>query len=69
LIFPLRQGRSKEQLGKKNKDKGRWSIGVNLCWLVNTFGQVVGWEWARMNRPDQDFHPLIHAHQNQTIVL
>lgn len=27
LIFPIREGRSEQQLGKKNKDKGHWSIG------------------------------------------
>ncbi len=69
LIFPIREGRSKQQIGKKNKDKGRWSIGVKLCWLVNTFGQVVGWTWATMNRPDQDFHPLIAAQKDDSIVL
>lgn len=69
LIFPIREGRSPQQMGKKNKDKGRWSIGVKLCWLVNTFGQVVGWKWATMNRPDQDFHPLIEAQQESSIVL
>jgi hypothetical protein len=69
LIFPIRQGRSEQQLGKKNKDKGRWSIGIKLCWLVNTFGQVVGWQWATMNRPDQDFHPLIEAQHDDSIVL
>jgi hypothetical protein len=28
LLFPIRQGRSKQQLGKKSRDKGRWSIGI-----------------------------------------
>lgn len=69
LLFPIRQGRSPQQIGKKNKDKGRWSIGVKLCWLVNNLGQVVGWQWATMNRPDQDFHPLLAAQQDNTIVL
>ena len=69
LIFPIRQGRSEQQVGKKNKDKGRWSIGIKLCWLVNTFGRVVGWQWATMNRPDQDFHPLIEAQHDESIVL
>jgi hypothetical protein len=69
LLFPIRQGRSQQQLGKKNKDKGRWSIGVKLCWLVNAFGQVVGWQWATMNRPDQEFHSLLAAQQDNTIVL
>jgi hypothetical protein len=69
LLFPIRQGRSEEQIGKKNKDKGRWSIGIKLCWLVNDFGKVVGWQWATMNRPDQDFHPLLAPHQDESIVL
>jgi hypothetical protein len=53
----------------KNKDKGRWSIGIKLGWLVNTFGQVVGWQWATMNRPDEDFHPLLALYQHDSIVL
>lgn len=69
LIFPIREGRSEQQIGKKNKDKGRWSIGLKLCWLVNTFGRVVGWQWTTMNRPDQDFHPLIEAFDDEAIVL
>jgi hypothetical protein len=69
LLFPIRQGRSAQQIGKKNKDKGRWSLGIKLCWLVNAFGHVVGWQWATMNRPDQDFHPLLTAQQDSTIVL
>ena len=69
LLFPIRQGRFAQQIGKKNKDKGRWSIGVKLCWLVNALGHVVGWQWATMNRPDQDFHPLLLPHQDETIVL
>jgi hypothetical protein len=69
LIFPIRQGRSPHQLGKKSKDKGRWSIGIKLCWVVNTFGQVIGWQWATMNRPDQDFHPLIESFQDDCIIL
>jgi len=58
LLFPIREGRTKRQLGKKNRDKGRWSIGVKLCWVVNTYGRVVGWSWLTMNRADQDFNPL-----------
>ena len=68
LLFPIRAGRSKRQIGKKNKDKGRWSIGVKLCWIINTYGRVVGWQWVTMNRPDQDFHPLIERWQTEAIV-
>jgi hypothetical protein len=59
LLFPIREGRSAQQLGKKSRDKGRWSIGIKLCWILNRLGQVVGWHWLTMNRPDQDFLPLV----------
>jgi hypothetical protein len=69
LIFPIRAGRSNQQIGKKNKDKGRWSIGIKLCWVLNEVGQVVSWTWATMNRPDQDFNLLIETLDGQTITL
>src|SRR5215831_13833644 len=59
LLFPIREGRSKRQLGTKNRDKGRWSIGVKLCWVLNRLGQVVGWHWLPMNHADQDFLALV----------
>src|SRR5215204_3316681 len=40
LLFPIREGRSSQQIGTKGRDKGRWSIGVKLCWLLNKYGQV-----------------------------
>jgi hypothetical protein len=43
LLFPIREGRSPKQFGKKSKDKGCWSIDVKLCWVINSFGQVVDW--------------------------
>ena len=69
LIFPIRAGRSPQQVGKKNKDKGRWSIGLKLCWMLNDRGHVVGWRWTTMNRPDQDFNSLVEALDGQTITL
>jgi len=36
LIFPIREGRSTRQIGRKGKDKGRWTIGIKLCWLLDT---------------------------------
>jgi hypothetical protein len=68
-LFPIREGRSSRQLGKKNKDKGRWSIGLKLCWILNTVGQVVGWHWLTMNRSDQDFLPLVDLLQQEAVVL
>ena len=29
LRFPIREGRSPRQIGKKGRDKGRWSVGIN----------------------------------------
>lgn len=69
LLFPIRQGRSRRQIGTKNKDKGRWSIGLKLCWILNRLGQVVGWHWLPMNHSDQDFNPLIDLLAQDGIVL
>jgi hypothetical protein len=56
-------------VGKKNKDKGRWSIGVKLCWLLNDKGQVFAWAWATMNRPDKEVNPLVETVNGDTISL
>jgi hypothetical protein len=69
LLFPIRAGRSQQQGGKKGKDKGRWSVGIKLCWILHHHGQVVDWDWATMNVHDQHFHPLIEHLSGQSIVL
>jgi hypothetical protein len=69
LIFPCREGRSQQQIGKKGRDKGRWSIAIKLCWLLNDEGKVIAWDWAGMNVYDKHFHPLIEPFEGQTIVL
>ncbi len=69
LLFPIGQGRSPQQVGKKGKDKGRWSVGIKLCWLLNDAGQVVAWDWATMNVHDQHFHPVIERVKGESIVL
>jgi hypothetical protein len=69
LLFPIREGRSDKQIGKKNKDKGRWSIGLKLCWVLNDLGRVVGWKWLPMNHHDQDFNDEIEKLEGQTITL
>ena len=69
LIFPIREGRSPQQVGKKGKDKGRWSVGLKLCWLLNDFGRVIGWDWDTMNVPDKKFNPLANPLSEKSIVL
>lgn len=69
LLFPIRAGRSSQQIGKKSRDKGRWSIGIKLCWILNRLGQVVGWHWLTMNHSDQDFLPLVTLLGEDGIIL
>jgi hypothetical protein len=69
LLFPMREGRSAQQVGKKGRDKGRWSIGVKLCWLLNKYGQVVGWDWATLNTHDQHFHPVAERVADTSVVF
>lgn len=69
LLFPIREGRSSQQIGKKGRDKGRWSIGVKLCWLLNKYGQVVGWDWNTMNTHDQNFFSVVEAVQEDSLVF
>jgi hypothetical protein len=69
LLFPIREGRSAQQIGKKGRDKGRWSIGIKLCWLLNKYGQVVGWDWDTMNTHDQHFHSLAEAIAETSVVF
>jgi hypothetical protein len=69
LIFPIREGRSHQQIGKKGKDKGRWTIGIRLWWLLDEAGQVVEWYWLPMNQPDKDFNPLAAYFADESIVL
>lgn len=69
LLFPIREGRSDKQVGKKNKDKGRWSIGVKMCWIINNLGQVVAWKCLPMNQHDQNFNDEIKKLEGQTITL
>lgn len=69
LLFPIRQGASSKQVGRKGNDKGRWSVGVKFCWLLNAYGRVVAWDWATMNVKDKHFNPLVKPFGEQTIVL
>jgi len=69
LLFPVREGRSGQQVGKKGLDKGRWIVGIKLCWLINSDGQVVAWDWATANTYDKHFLPLVEPFQGKTIVL
>jgi len=69
LIHPRREGRSKQQIGKKGKSNGRWIVGIKLAWLINEAGEVVDWTWATANEPDNVFRPLATGYDGETIAL
>ncbi len=69
LLFPIREGRTPHQIGRKGLDKGRWTIGFRLWWLLDDAGQVVEWYWLPMNHPDKDFNPLAEYYADQSLVL
>jgi hypothetical protein len=69
LLFPIREGRSGRQIGRKGKDKGRWTIGFRLWWLLDDAGQVVEWYWLPLDHPDHDFNSLAEYYVDQSIVL
>jgi len=69
LLFPIREGRSAQQVGKKGRDKGRWSIGIRFCLLLNDVCGVVNWDWTTMNVNDKHFHPVVEPFIGETIAL
>jgi hypothetical protein len=69
LIHPMREGRSPNQIGKKGKSNRRWIVGAKLCYVVNSFGLIVGWDCATANVHDSAFLPLIQQFQEHMIVL
>jgi hypothetical protein len=69
LIHPRREGRSKQQIGKKGKSNGRSLVGIKLAWLINDAGGVVDWSWDTANASDNVFRPLATAYDGETIAL
>lgn len=69
LIHPWREGRSSAQIGRKGFCNHRWIVGIKLCWLLNSQGRVVAWDWATANVHDQTFLPMVARFAGQTITL
>src|SRR5512134_3303574 len=69
LLHPIREGRSRVQLGRKGVSNHRWIVGVKLGVLLNRWGLVVGWVWAPANLHDVHFQPLVQAVQDRMVVL
>jgi len=49
LIHPVREGRSPQQIGKKDLSNRRWIVGGKLCFILSYLGLVVGWDCATAN--------------------
>ena len=69
LIHPKREGRNKEQIGKKGKSNHRWIVGGKLCFVLNQKEEVVDWACDTTNVYDATFHPLIEQFDQRMIVL
>jgi hypothetical protein len=69
LLHPIREGRSRAQLGRKGLSNHRWIVGVKLGVLLNRWGLIVGWGWAPANIHDVHFQPLVQAVQAHMVVL
>jgi len=69
FIHPIREGRSKRQIGKKGKSNHRWIVGGKLCFVLNKFGLVCGWDCDTANVHDSKFIPLIKKFDGKMIIL
>jgi len=69
LIHPIREGRSKAQIGRKGKSNRRWIVGGKLCLLLNQFGLIVNFDCDTANEHDSIFQALIRLYEEQMIIL
>ena len=67
LLFPIREGRSHQQVGRKGRDKGRWVIGGRFWVLLDSYGRVVDWYFFPLNHPDKDFNRFAAYWRDQTV--
>jgi len=69
LLHPIREGRSRAQVGRKGLSNHRWIVGVKVGVLLNRWGLVVGWVWAPANIHDVHFQPLVQAVEDRMVVF
>jgi hypothetical protein len=69
LIHPIREGRSRQQIGKKGLSNKRWIVGGKLGFVLNQFGHICAWDAATANVSDQAFQPLVARFDQSMIVL
>ncbi len=69
LVHPMREGRSRRQIGRTGKSNQRWIVGVKLAYIVNQSGLIVAWDCATANVYDAAFHPLLADFADDMVVL
>src|SRR6266536_3189175 len=69
LIHPMREGRSRQQVGRTGLSNHRWIVGGKRCLLLNQWGLIVAWECATANVADNTFQGLMRQVEEQMIVL
>jgi len=69
LIHPIREGRSKRQLGRKGLSNKRWIVGGKLGFVLNHHGRVCAFACDRANTHDSHFRSMIEPFEEQMIVL
>jgi hypothetical protein len=69
LVHPRREGRTKEQIGKKGVSNGRWIVGIKFCPLLNGQGRFVDWDADTANVHDSDFQRLFSQWKHEAASL
>ena len=69
MLHPKRAGRSFRQVGKFGISNHVWVMGGKLCFVLNQWGLVCGWDCATANVYDTTFHPLIREFEDRMVVL
>jgi hypothetical protein len=69
LLFPVREGRSQQQIGKKGRDKGRWIIGGRLWVMLDTYGRIIEWHFLTLDHADKHFNRFATPFAGQTVTL
>lgn len=70
LIHPRREGRSRDQIGKKGLSNQRWIVGGKLCFVLNHLGLIVGWDCSTVNVYDgSDFQEVVEAVEEEMVVF
>jgi hypothetical protein len=69
LRHPWRENRADVQIGGKALSNHRWIVGAKLVYIVNQQGQIVAWDYASAEVPDNAFHPLIRDFEQDMVVF